>query len=336
MLGKPPLRTRWLDHNKGDSRQLDLRSRLVVQETKRVSSITADDIAGVFSATPPLEALRFLFSLAMSLQPLAGLIFVVRFLDVSRAHPHCVIHREVFIRLPSETGAGPDQCGLLRKNLYGTRDANQNFEFLVSEILTSYNFVQGVFNPCLYVHIAKQIYVYVHGDDFVVLSTRTESLWLLDVLRTKLIVKDRGCLGPSRTDGDVSEIRCLNRTVRWVSSRSGDEIQWEADARHAQLIIADLGLKKNSKSVVSPGTKSKVSILDGPALDAKSAALFKSICMRIAFLALDRPDIAFSSKECTRAMSCPTHTAMDAMKRLGRYLMGKLCLLLQKGNIGAV
>ena len=73
--GKPPLGTRWLDHNKGDSRQLDLRSRLVVQETKRVSSILADDIAGVFSATPPLESLRFLFSLCMSLPPLAGQIF---------------------------------------------------------------------------------------------------------------------------------------------------------------------------------------------------------------------------------------------------------------------
>ena len=88
--GKPPLGTRWLDHNKGDSRQLDLRSRLVVQETKKVSSILADDIAGVFSATPPLEALRFIFSLCMSLPPLAGQIFTVRFLDVSRAHPHCV------------------------------------------------------------------------------------------------------------------------------------------------------------------------------------------------------------------------------------------------------
>eukprot|EP00971_Amphidinium_carterae_P024307 479773-Amphidinium_carterae.1 len=51
--------TRWLDINKGDSLQPVYRSRLVCQETRRVSSIRGDDISAVFAATPPLEALRW-------------------------------------------------------------------------------------------------------------------------------------------------------------------------------------------------------------------------------------------------------------------------------------
>ena len=67
--GLKPVPTRFLDVNKGgwDSPDaMQIRSRLVVQETRRRSSIAADDIASVFSATPPIEALRFMLSQTMS------------------------------------------------------------------------------------------------------------------------------------------------------------------------------------------------------------------------------------------------------------------------------
>ena len=66
--GLKPVPTRFLDVNKGgwDSPDaMQIRSRLVVQETRRRSSIAADDIASVFSATPPIEALRFMLSQTM-------------------------------------------------------------------------------------------------------------------------------------------------------------------------------------------------------------------------------------------------------------------------------
>eukprot|EP00971_Amphidinium_carterae_P328332 6460147-Amphidinium_carterae.1 len=58
--------TRWLDINKGDDLQPVYRSRLVCQETRRVSSIRGDDISAVFAATPPLEALRWVLSRTMT------------------------------------------------------------------------------------------------------------------------------------------------------------------------------------------------------------------------------------------------------------------------------
>ena len=41
------------------------------------------------------------------------------------------------------------------------------------------------------------------------------------------------------------------------------------------------------------------------------------------YLALDRPDIAFSTKEVARRMSCPDSTDMVRLERVLRYLRGK-------------
>ena len=42
--------------NKGDESRLELRSRLVVQETKRVTTLGPQDAASAFAATLSLEA----------------------------------------------------------------------------------------------------------------------------------------------------------------------------------------------------------------------------------------------------------------------------------------
>ena len=53
--GRNPIPSRWIDHDKGGGLTVDIRSRFVACETKRVSSIGVGDIAAVFSATPPLD-----------------------------------------------------------------------------------------------------------------------------------------------------------------------------------------------------------------------------------------------------------------------------------------
>ena len=59
-----------------------------------------------------------------------GSEIVLRFLDSSRANPHCPSHRKVYTRLPQEDPSSGDRamCGRLNMALYGTRDAGQNFE----------------------------------------------------------------------------------------------------------------------------------------------------------------------------------------------------------------
>ncbi|CAK0828348.1 unnamed protein product, partial [Prorocentrum cordatum] len=132
-LGRKSLSVRWVDIDKGDSSWPDYRSRLVVQETKAQSTIAGDDVGAVFAATPPLECLRLVCSLVMSSGPAEGR--VLRFLDISGAHPHCKLKKTLYIKLPDEDPMSQKagKCGLLRMALYGTRDAGQNFELTTSE-----------------------------------------------------------------------------------------------------------------------------------------------------------------------------------------------------------
>ena len=43
---------------------------------------------------------------------------------------------------------------------------------------------------------------------------------------------------------------------------------------------------------------------------------------RANYLAMDRPDTSFATKELCRCFASPNREAMDALKRLGRYLIG--------------
>ena len=85
---------------------------------------------------------------------------MLRFLDISRAHPHCRIRRLVYIKLPEEDprSADPTLCGRLNMALYGTRDAGQNFEFEVTEVVTGEGCEQGISSPCVYRVKERELY----------------------------------------------------------------------------------------------------------------------------------------------------------------------------------
>ena len=149
--GKPPISVGWVRINKGDDDNPSIRCRLVVQETARQTSLDLSDPAQTFSATPPYEALRFLCSCHMTPKKPSDIEErVIAFIDVSRAHPHAPITRDVWIKLPAEDPKSKDPriCGKLKRSLYGTRDAGRNFELFTCDFMTGESFTQGIWSPC--------------------------------------------------------------------------------------------------------------------------------------------------------------------------------------------
>ena len=196
VCGRPPVSVSWVDLNRGDALIAEYRSRLVVNETKRVSGYMSP--AEVFSATPPLEVLRMQASLWMSIpRPTLGSTpdgdIVWRFFDISRAHPNCPMRRGVFTALPPEHPEyKPDgsRAGQLVMTLYGTRDAGQNFELTVFNAFSDGGCERGVTNPCCYKHVARRLSLYHHGDDFGVLGRRADTVWASALLGKTFMVKD--------------------------------------------------------------------------------------------------------------------------------------------------
>ena len=71
--------------------------------------------------------------------------------------------------------------------------------------------------------------------------------WLKGRLEASYEIKT-SVLGPDR--GECSEVRILNRVARWTS----EGIEFEADPRHAEIIISQLGLR-DAKGVSTPGVR---------------------------------------------------------------------------------
>ena len=101
-------------------------------------------------------------------------------------------------------------------------------------------------------------------------------------------------------------------------------LTYEADQRHADLLMAAYGLNVSSKGKAIPWDKANFLArqpLAGPFLDEKRRVEFRSNCMRCLYLALDRPDIQFTAKEISRAMTSPTVHADETLKATSRYLV---------------
>ena len=156
----------------------------------------------------------------------------------------------------------------------------------------------------------------VRGDDFTALAEPFHIQWLRQVLADKYELKYRGTLGPIATQGETTEITVLNKVICWTSRG----IEFEADPRHAEIIIHELGLV-GSRPVSTPGVKRAGE--EGEPLSGVESTQFRALVARANSLSQDRVDISYAVKELTRHMSQPISNDMITLKRLGRYLVGK-------------
>merc|ERR1711973_531261 len=238
------------------------------------------------------------------------------FIDVRRAYFHAKARREVYVTLPPEDYE-EGKCGKLNKAMYGTRDAAQNWEYAYVEAMEEIGFNRGAATPCAFYMAEKNLRVVVHGDDFTVLGLEADLDWFRRKISEKFEVKFRGRIGPGISDD--KSIRILNRVVTWTE----EGIEYEADQRHAEIIVKSLDLQADSKNVTTPGIRREWTPEDEKELSPEDATAYRASVARGNYLAQDRTDIQYAVKELSRSMSKPTEGDWAALKRLGRYLVGK-------------
>ena len=312
---KRPIGTRWVDINKGDSENPEYRSRIVAQE---FNDHKREDL---FAGTPPLEAIKILISAAVTEgvgykrgDRING--FKLDFIDVRRAYYQARAKREVYVSLP-EGDQEEGMCGLLSQSLQGTRDAAQNWEEEYSSYVISLGFARGKSTPCIFYHKARNVRLSVHGDDFTLLGSDKELDWFRSAISKKFDVKFRGRLGPG--SDDLKSIKVLNRIIEWTSAG----ITFEADQRHAEIIVESLGLGKESKPISTPGTSEPIKDESEIELSAQNQTLYRAIGARANYMSQDRSDTKFASKEISKSMAKPTNHDWSRLIRFGRYLIGR-------------
>jgi len=273
MKGKV-ITTKWLDTNKGDLDTPNYRSRVVARE------INIKKRLDLFSATPPLEAFKILIAkcaLGGKKSRLAGI-------DIKRAYFYAPATRPIFVEIPEEDRVEGDECkvGRLMLSLYGTRDAAQNWCITYTQFLLELGFTRGTASPCNFRHNALELDLTVHGDDFLVVGGKKSISWLTSRMTNKFEAKVN-VIGPDADE--EKEVRILNRIIRWTSTG----LTYEADQRHAELVVKELGLD-NAKAI---GTLHVSNTDEGAPglLDSATSRHYRSIVARVNFLAQDRCDI---------------------------------------------
>ena len=116
-----PVDTKWVDTDKAfEEEPMQIRSRIVAGECK------SGDRPDLYAGTYSLEALKAIISIAASHSPEFSLMHV----DASHATFHAKAQRRVLVKLPAKDCSGKDvgKFGLLKKSMYGTRDAASNCE----------------------------------------------------------------------------------------------------------------------------------------------------------------------------------------------------------------
>ena len=342
--------TRGLDINKGDEANTYYRSRLVGREIKK------DKRDDLFAATPPLESLRMILSICASNQKNYNRAnnHVIMSNDIKRAYFYAPVTRPIFVVIPDEDYEIGDEgmVGQLNLSLYGTRDAAMNWAKTYTDFLVLIGFVKGKASPCNFHHPDRGISTTVHGDDFTSSGTEADLKWLDGQLKSKFEVKTN-FLGPGLLH--AKQLRVLNRVLTWQA----EGIDYEADQRHAEIIIEAMQV---TKAVTSPGSRDDAKkagppsttatsttpvptparrpedlqrpenlqalgevveeVDDGPPLPRAEATLYRGLAARANYLAQDRPDIQYSVKEIARRMATPTGRDWGLLKRLARYLVG--------------
>ena len=132
--------------------------------------------------------------------------------DVSRAYFHAKAQRPVLVRLPAEGCSGRDEgtIGLVKRSMYGTRNAASNWERDWQGHLESWGYELERSSRHLLHNKKRKTSGLTHGDDVVVTGTKRSLLELKKQLESVYPIK-ASIIGA----GSTKSIKALNRRVCW-------------------------------------------------------------------------------------------------------------------------
>jgi hypothetical protein len=89
-----------------------------------------------------------------------------------------------------------------------------------------------------------------------------------------------------------------------------------------QILLRELNVAESGKSVMMPGIKEKPAEADEDdiPLPVDEKRWYRSLCMRISYLAQDRTDLGVATRELTKGMQVPMMRHVGRLERIARFL----------------
>ena len=90
-----------------------------------------------------------------------------------KAHFHPEAEREIYIDLPPED-AEDGMVGLLKRTIYGTRDAAHSWDKFYNKVSDGTSWKAGLACPCIYCKPGTFTIGWRHGDDIIIVGEETD------------------------------------------------------------------------------------------------------------------------------------------------------------------
>jgi len=158
----------------------------------------------------------------------------------------------------------------------------------------------------------------VRWGDFTAAAMQEDLEWLAERLTEKYITKVRGIIGPNADDQKSITITGRDEGISYV-----------ANPRHVDVLLQSLGLTE-AKGCSTPGTR--ITVPDEAPLSPELAREFRALAARANYLAADRPEIAFATKELCRLMANPTQGAWSGMHCVKSWSSTQSVIALSSGE----
>ena len=201
-------------------------------------------------------------------------------------------------------GTDAGKVGLMKKSMYGTRDAASNWERDWQEHVRNWGFQLGLSSKNLCHHKENRVSGLTDGDDFV-LTGPTK----------KLMEFERKMTSVYPTKAKIMSYE----TPKSIKTGESEELFISMIPDTLTLLVKDLGLE-HGNSVQTPATPDVMEEEESEPLSQVQHQQCRSQVARCLFLSQDRADVTFIVNELCQKMSSPNQQSLAKLKRLSRYL----------------
>ncbi|KAJ0530831.1 putative RNA-directed DNA polymerase [Helianthus annuus] len=230
-------------------------------------------------------------------------------LDVTNAFLHGNLEETVYMHQPIgfRHHDYPDHVCLLKKSLYGVKQAPRAWYQRFTDFVTSQGFRQSKSDNSLFIykHDHDTAYLLIYVDD-IILTTSSDSLrqHIISSLAGEFAMKDLGS---------------LSYFLGIQVTRSGDTMFLSQEA-YARDIIHRAAMDSCKPAATPVDTQSKLSSDTGPLYEDPST--YRSLAGALQYLTFTRPDISYAVQQICIHMHAPRVTHWNALKRIIRYIQG--------------
>lgn len=228
-------------------------------------------------------------------------------IDVNNAFLHDTLPDSVYMSQPPgfRDPQFPDHVCLLRKAIYGLRQAPREWYIALKSFLLEYGFTTSHFDTSLFLYHCSDVTLFflVYVDDLLIMGNNSSAVAaFIAAISARFSVKNLGT---------------LSYFLGVEVIRSPDSIFL---SQHKYIF--DLLTKTNmlgAKGVSTPLSSSESLRLDdgSPSTDARA---YRQIVGALQYLSLAHPDISFVVDKLSQFMHHPSSTHLTTVKRVLRYL----------------